>query len=516
MPPRKNIEDMFRLAELRGFKCVSTEYFNSRIMLKWQCHKGHIWETNPVNIYNGSGCPECGNRKRLTIEDMQKLAASRGGKCLSVTFVTNKVPLMWQCSKGHVWEARPDNVKNSGHWCPICISGKLGDNRKLTIEEMHSVAEERGGKCLSKAYIDAKSKLKWQCAKGHVWEEASAHIRNSGSWCPTCALVTIGDANRLTLEEMQELAEYKGGKCLSDYYADSKTEMKWKCEHGHTWDATAASLRSGYWCQVCSGRKRHSLETVQEYALSRGGKCLSETYENNRTKLIWRCAEDHIWEATFHDVKVDNTWCPHCFKFYSEEKVRFIFESLFNKPFRKNRKALGQNLELDGFNEELQLAFEYHGKQHYEFESFFYASQKEFDHRKHLDLLKEQTCLDKGIKLVSIPYNSYNSDASLSEYVVERLIEMRKIPNMFIIDISFNDFYKRSSVLLELRTLAESRDGKCLSTEYFNNRTKLKWQCSEGHIWVAKPNSIANGGWCPECSGRKKMTIEDCRAWQKN
>ena len=54
---------------------------------------------------------------------------------------------------------------------------------KLTIEEMHSFAQERGGKCLSKEYINARTKLKWQCKEGHIWETKPANVRR-GKWCP--------------------------------------------------------------------------------------------------------------------------------------------------------------------------------------------------------------------------------------------------------------------------------------------------------------------------------------------
>lgn len=43
---------------------------------------------------------------------MHLLAKSKGGKCLSTEYKTNKIPLTWMCSKRHTWEASPDNVKN--------------------------------------------------------------------------------------------------------------------------------------------------------------------------------------------------------------------------------------------------------------------------------------------------------------------------------------------------------------------------------------------------------------------
>ncbi|WP_367804083.1 zinc-ribbon domain-containing protein [Brevibacillus laterosporus] len=51
---------------------------------------------------------------------MREIAISRGGECLSDQYKDNKTNLRWKCSKGHEWEATPNNIKSKGHWCPIC------------------------------------------------------------------------------------------------------------------------------------------------------------------------------------------------------------------------------------------------------------------------------------------------------------------------------------------------------------------------------------------------------------
>lgn len=37
----------------------------------------------------------------------------------------------------------------------------------------------------------------------------------------------------VTLEDMQNLAESRGGKCLSDRYINSQTHMTFQCKNGH-------------------------------------------------------------------------------------------------------------------------------------------------------------------------------------------------------------------------------------------------------------------------------------------
>ena len=53
----------------------------------------------------------------------------------------------------------------------------------------------------------------------------------------------------------------------------------------------------------------------------------------------------------------------------------------------------------------------------------------------------------------------------------------------------------------EMKTIAKDRGGLCLSDKYANVQTKLKWQCSKGHIWEAIPKNIKRGSWCGKWPG---------------
>ena len=50
---------------------------------------------------------------------------------------------------------------------------------------------------------------------------------------------------------MHEIAEKRGGKCLSTKYKDVKTKLLWECEYGHRWETTPANIRKGRWCPKC-------------------------------------------------------------------------------------------------------------------------------------------------------------------------------------------------------------------------------------------------------------------------
>ena len=58
----------------------------------------------------------------------------------------------------------------------------------LTLEDMKSTAEFRGGRCLSDtmAVGDMTTKLTWQCAFGHTFAASPKLILHAGYWCPIC------------------------------------------------------------------------------------------------------------------------------------------------------------------------------------------------------------------------------------------------------------------------------------------------------------------------------------------
>ncbi len=74
-------------------------------------------------------------------------------------------------------------------------------NIKLTLQDMQAIARKYGGKCLSQEYVNNRTKLLWECGKGHQWETEPYHVKSHGQWCPECAGV-----KKLTLQDIQMLA----------------------------------------------------------------------------------------------------------------------------------------------------------------------------------------------------------------------------------------------------------------------------------------------------------------------
>lgn len=176
--------------------------------------------------------------------------------------------------------------------------------RIVKIEDLHQIAVERSGECLSSTYQGSQTKLLWRCAKGHRWQATPASIKQ-GRWCPHCA------SKKDTIELMREVAKERGGKCLSDIYTNSQTKLLWACGKGHQWEAAPKTVKHGAWCPYCSHTCKRTIEEIHHIAAKRGGKCLSDKYINNATKLTWECSEGHQWQAPLNMI-LRGYWCIRC------------------------------------------------------------------------------------------------------------------------------------------------------------------------------------------------------------
>jgi hypothetical protein len=94
-----------------------------------------------------------------------------------------------------------------------------------------------------------------------------------------------------------------------------------------------------------------------------------------------------------------------------ELESKKVVTALTGKRFHKVRPAFltnphtGKRLELDLYNEEMKLAVEFNGRQHYEYVPHFHKSFNDFVNQIARDRIKEDLCKAHGVKLISVPYN---------------------------------------------------------------------------------------------------------------
>ncbi len=397
------IDDMRRYAQSKGGECLSTEFDGMHEPLVWKCHKGHVWKGNPGSlIYQDAWCRKCGairrgEKRRTPIEIFQELAQKRGGRLLSNEYVNQNTKLEWECEEGHTFWSVPGPIRSQGVWCPQCSSGlneritrgyfgyifnkefpkkhpnwllsEKGKRMELDgyNEELRIAFEYQGEQHFSPVYIGENKELKkiqerdelkkQLCEKNNVSlitipfdvkrKEIQKYILNE---CKKRGLQIIQDKlvdfrtldvfSPKKLKELQEIARKRSGKCLSKGYMGDTTHLQWQCSEGHTWEAPPGSIKAGHWCPECVRRKKGTIEQMHNWAITRGGKCLSKEYKNNKTKLQWECNVGHVFLMAPNSVQ-QGYWCPTCSHKNTGDKLRkYSIEDIQHIAKEKNGKCL--------------------------------------------------------------------------------------------------------------------------------------------------------------------------------
>ena len=265
-------------------------------------------------------------------------------------------------------------------------------------------------------------------------------------------------------------------------------------------------------------KRKLTLKFFQNLAHKKGGKCLSNTYTHAHQKLKWTCSQGHIWYAKACDVKNSNNWCKICKGFLRENICRVIFEHIFDTNFftyrpdwLKNNK--NNNMELDGYNKDLKIGFEHQGSQHYKKNKFFKGDLQTILTN---DKLKLDICTKNRITLIIIPYTIKTHN--LYNFIINELVKVGiNIPEHTTFDLKNVYIPSRFEVKLEeAKQYALSKGGKCLSTKYIGCRENLEWKCSKGHIWIGSLVNVKNSNrWCAICKG-SRLSLEQMKKLAKS
>ena len=339
--------------------------------------------------------------------------------------------------------------------------------KKYTFKDVEKIVKTTSiyrtgepGRILSKPeeFKGVKSKLSYQCGKcNHSWKTSVDSVIHNKTWCPKCAVKHRVDAQRGSVGEHKKIITEKGGKLIKVIYEDpieklfnQKTRFEIECKADHKFNINAHNLKQGKWCRKCSyevlGEKfRGSFKDIQNLIEKRGGQCLSkpEDYKNQHEKLKIQCSENHMFQSAPTNLKRGD-WCPHCSQGKFERLSRRFCEEIFQKEFPKERpnwlvNSRGNQMELDGYNKDLKVAFEAQGEQHYRAVSHFNQTLDDLEQRIKDDLMKLELCKQNDVTLIQVPY--FIPLNNMQQYITNQYesLSNQKLPN--IPEIDYNKFY---------------------------------------------------------------------------
>lgn len=173
-----------RLVRLRqivnrhGGKIISRKKnFLSTDKILLECASGYRWNKTIYALLEGTWCSKCFvDKRRITLDDANKLASSFGGRCLSQECDGSTQTLEWQCREGHRWARNYQEQLKQPVFCSTCLipTGR-GDRTKVSFEERGQAAFQRAQqiaidrrRCLSKTHENLKAPMDWGCVNGLV------------------------------------------------------------------------------------------------------------------------------------------------------------------------------------------------------------------------------------------------------------------------------------------------------------------------------------------------------------
>jgi hypothetical protein len=372
-------------------------------------------------------------------------------------------------------------------------------NKEKQFIKILNFCNKKNGECLSESYINIKTKLKFQCKNNHIFYMDPSSIFDK-RWCRECSGIAKLDINKINNQYIS-----KNVKCISTIYIDNKHILKWQClKCNFNFKQSKNGMDKDFIrCKKCF--QISQLIKAKEHAEKRGGICLSKKYNGSLSKLKFKCKNKHIFYMVYYCAIDNKHWCPKCSRTnnISEEICRAYFEQMFGEKFinvRPNwlKKSNGYNLELDGYCEKLNLAFEHNGTFHYK--------NKKRDNSACIknDKLKLKMCKKYNVYLIVIKHLFNNTPLNKLRNIIINFCKDNKIyipyPN---ININLSNCYDKKSFDVYLN-IAKSKGGKCLSDYCGAANQKLKWKCKFGHVWEQFPYVIKKGSWCPHCANKNR------------
>ena len=173
----------------------------------------------------------------------------------------------------------------------------------------------------------SKKRAFWVCEAGHKWQAAIYARTGGGKNCPYCS-------NRRVLEGFNDLAtknadalklwdHEKNDLSPTEVTVASHKRVWWKCENGHAWQASVASVASlGSGCPYCSGKRvikgENDLESCSpalagEWCGEKNPCSSDEISRGSKKKAFWTCELGHTWQATVYSrTGKQSASCPYC------------------------------------------------------------------------------------------------------------------------------------------------------------------------------------------------------------
>ena len=139
---------------------------------------------------------------------------------------------------------------------------------------------------------------------------------------------------------------------------------------------------------------------------------------------VQRRENERKYDPTNITDSEDNIYYTYENKGKREAHVRRILQSIFQKSFASCRPPCKnlhtkRKLEIDCYNAELRIAVEIDGEQHSKYLPHFHKTHSNFLKQQERDLMKSKMIVERGIRLVRVPYTISSNE--LEKFLMSEL-----------------------------------------------------------------------------------------------
>lgn len=160
-----------------------------------------------------------------------------------------------------------------------------------------------------------------------------------------------------TIASIQEFIKSKGFTLISTEYVNNNSKLSVECSNKHIWSIHWNNLKNGNGCPDCYGNKKFTLEEVTSHLNENGYSLVDKKYKNMDEKMTLICPNNHLYTTRFHDFKNGKHRCSHC-SFQTSNAEKEILN--FIKTYYPNSKKvkfyeLVENCPKEYKNKELDI-----------------------------------------------------------------------------------------------------------------------------------------------------------------
>lgn len=301
------------------------------------------------------------------------------------------------------------------------------DRKKELLEQAKELAAKQNYTLVTTEWVSHPNKLELICPDHGTFYISWGNFK-WGKGCGKCKgkKITVAKLKPSIFTKLQTAATEAGYELLSTEYTKCFDHYLFKCPTHGEFTCTGNNFQRGKRCPKCAPNATLTTEEFKQRVEKAGYLMTEAEYvpgSHRVHKLL--CPYHGEFETTLASI-TKMGGCPDCSRGVSERHCQEILTDLLGKSFKKVRMIPWPGgpglLELDLYNEDLKLALEYQGIQHYKYFPLFHKTEEEFALVQERDAFKKQWCLDNSITLFEVPYNIKFNDRR--EYISALLNKM--------------------------------------------------------------------------------------------